>query len=164
MNDDNLIRGAFGQLGQTVKKAGQDMKNLPKQIVQDLGEQLSAKQNSEEKPATNKAGWASDEERIKFLKDLYGKSDISKDGGSDPGKTPEEQKKLLELRNQLHKENYYDPTFNPVKKQEERPAEKVENEKKQEMQELQEKETKKPPPLAVQRAQKKTEMFPGSGG
>jgi hypothetical protein len=79
-------------------------------------------------------------------------------------KSPQEQKKLIELRNQLHKENYYDPTFNHPKKQEERPAEKVEQEKKQEMMELQKKEEKKPQPLAVVREQNKAEQFRGAAG
>jgi hypothetical protein len=116
-----------------------------------------------------------DEERMRFLKDLYGKSDMSQDGSPNPDKqaiapeekpvdkSVEEQKELLSLRNQLHKENYYDPTFNSVKGQEERPAEKVENEKKQEMMELQQKEEKKQP-IAVQRERNKAEQFGGATG
>ena len=79
------------------------------------------------------------------------------------GKTPEEQKKLRELRHQLHAQ-YYQKLVNPPKQQEERPAEKVEKEKKQEMQELEQKEAKKPAPLAVSMAREKTEKFPGASG
>ena len=79
------------------------------------------------------------------------------------GKTPEEQKKLRELRHQLHAQ-YYQKLVNPPKQQEERPAEKMEKEKMQEMQELEQKEAKKPAPLAVSMAREKTEKFPGASG
>lgn len=188
----------MNQLGQTVKQATKQVVKIPEEMAQDLGGQVggSAKQNeNESKASDNRQEWQSDEERIKFLKDLYGRSDMSKDGASDSNKkpeekqatganllvssgekkpsefqeqiadkTPEEQKKLMELRNQLHKDVYYDPTFNAPKKQEERPAEKVENEKKQEMMELQKKEEDKPQPIAVQREQNKAEMFRGAAG
>ncbi len=75
-----------------------------------------------------------------------------------------EEKEKAELRQKLHDETYYNPTFNPPKKQEERPVEKVEREKQEEMQELQKKEEEKTPPLAVQRAANKTERFPGTSG
>ena len=76
----------------------------------------------------------------------------------------QEKQKLAKLRQELHQTTYYEPTFNPPKKQEERPAEKVEKEKKEEQMELQQKEAKKPPEIAVQRAQQKTESFPGASG
>lgn len=176
MDDDGILGSALGQLGQTMKQAAKQIVKIPEEMAKDVGGQVgSVKQNTNEnKVSGNKPAWSSDEERVKFLRDLYGKSDMSQDGASDKkptelqeqikDKSSEEQKKLLELRDQLHKENYYDPTFNPVKKQEERPAEKVENEKKQEMQDLQQKEDKKPPPLAVVREQNKTEMFRGAAG
>ena len=199
MDDTTILGAALGQLGQTIKQVGQQVKKLPGEMAGDLGEQIGGVKSDELKQPTNisqsdtsgeQKQWQSDEERIKFLKDLYGKSDMSKDGASDSkknlnqnplvssgqskkltefqeqikDKSPEEQKKLIELRNQLHREVYYDPTFNPVKKQEERPAEKVEQEKKKEMQDLQQKEAKKPPPLAVVREQNKAEMFRGAAG
>ena len=78
-------------------------------------------------------------------------------------KTPEEQKKLMELRQQLHGQ-YYQNLVNPPKQQEDRPAQKIEREKKEEMQDLQQKEAKKPPPLATQRARERVEKFPGASG
>lgn len=191
MNDGSILGGALNQLGQTAKQAVKQVIKIPEEMAEDVAGQVgvSAKQSPDEnKVQENKSEkqWQSDEERIKFLKDLYGKSDMSQDGALDPKKnantTPptggkptefqeqiadkssEEQKNLMELRNQLHREVYYDPTFNPVKKQEERPAEKVEMEKKQEMQDLQEKEDKKPAPLAVVREQNKAEQFRGAAG
>ncbi len=152
MNDDSILGGTLNQLGQTVKQAAKQVVKIP----------AASAESSGEPKEEEKQQWRSDEERIRFLKDLYGSVQPSADAKAMADK--EEQKKLLELRNQLHKEVYYDPTFNPVKKQEERPAEKVENEKKQEMQDLQQKDAKKPQPLAVTREQNKAEMFRGATG
>lgn len=192
MDDTTILGGALNQLGQTVKQTAKQIVKLPEEMAADAGGQVGGVKQ----PAVaaegfgepkQKSDWKSDEERIKFLKGLYGKSDPSVNSGQAKkgdlqssqtsqskklsefqeqikDKSPEEQKALMELRSQLHKENYYDPTFNPVKKQEERPAEKVENEKKQEMQDLQQKDAKKPPPLAVVREQNKAEMFRGAAG
>lgn len=186
MDDATILGGALNQLGQTAKQTVKQVIKIPEEIARDAAGQVGfAKQNYDENKASdnNKKQWQSDEERIKFLKDLYGKSDMSQDGSltadkqanaSDKkpsefqeqiaDKSSEEQKKLIELRNQLHKENYYDPLFNRPQKQEERPAEKVEQEKKQEMMELEQKDAKKPPPLAVVREQNKAEMFRGAAG
>ena len=196
MDDTTILGSTLGQLGQTVKKAGQHIVKLPEEMAKDAGGQVgSAKPDTVQNPAkqneqaasaplsgasaplrqssseASEPRWKSDEERVKFLRDLYGSAQPSPEASAFANASadksaakPEEQKKLMELRSQLHRENYYDPTFNPVKKQEERPAEKVENEKKQEMQDLQKKEEKKPPPLAVVREQNKAEMFRGASG
>ncbi len=173
MDDTSILGATLGQIGQTVKQTVKQVVKIPEEMAKDAGGQVGGV----------KQQWQSDEERIKFLRDLYGKSDMSQDGSLTPNKnanppdrkptefqeqiadkSPEEQKELMDLRNQLHREVYYDPTFNPQKKQDERPAEKVENEKKKEMVDLQKKEEKKPPPLAVVREQNKTEMFRGASG
>lgn len=194
MNDDSILGATLGQLGQTVKQAAKQIVKIPQEMGADLGGQIGGAKQTEQKPQEQKQGdWKSDEERVKFLKDLYGpfkspenKSDKAKQPvdqtSANPlatavenkkasefqeqikDKSPEEQKKLMELRNQLHKENYYDPTFNPVKKQEERPVEKIEKEKKMEALELEEKNKKKPPPLAIVREQNKAEQFRGAAG
>jgi hypothetical protein len=193
MDDTTILGGVLNQLGQTVKQTVKHVVKLPEEMAMDLGSQIggSTQRPSSEgqtKPAAPNESkqWQSDKDRIQFLKDLYGKSDMSKDGASDSDKnvsssgkkpsefqeqiadkSPDEQKKLMELRNQLHRENYYDPTFNPKSQPaggEERPAEKVEQEKKQEMMDLQKKEEEKPPPLAVMREQNKAEQFRGAAG
>ncbi len=183
MNDDGILGAALGQIGQTVKQGVKQVVKIPEEMARDAGGQVgSATQNpNDNKASENNSRWQSDEERVKFLRDLYGSSEPSAETSAfakasadvntmadKRADKPEEQKKLLELRNQLHKENYYDPTFNPVKNppagREERPAEKVEKEKKQEMVDLQKKEEEKPPPLAVVREQNKTEMFRGATG
>lgn len=198
MDDTTILGGALNQLGQTAKQTVKQVVKIPEEMAADLGRQVGGSPqqpglDEQVKPSDQQQeqeGWQSDEERVKFLKDLYGSSSEKqvssekkpqdKQTSANPfvnsqvkpsefqeqiaDKTPEEQKELLALRNQLHKENYYDPTFNPVKKQEERPAEKVEMEKKQEMIDLQKKEEKAPPPLAVVREQNKAEMFRGAAG
>lgn len=175
MDDSGILGSALGQVGNIVKATGQQIVKDSEEMAKDVKSQIVGKKQEESR-------WQSDEERIKFLKDLYGSAkqnsseQVKKDDSQTQhnkkltefekkiaDKSPEEQKTLLELRQDLHKEVYYDPTFNPPKKQEERPAEKVENEKKQEMQDLQKKEEKKPPPLAVQRAAQKIENIPGAG-
>lgn len=203
MDDTTILGGVLNQLGQTVKQTAKQVVKLPEEMAADAGQQIGGapqrpssdgQGKPQEQSQAQKSGWKSDEERVKFLKGLYGSSNSSTENKSDKKKTtsanpfvkseesknssefqeqiadksPEEQKKLIELRNQLHKENYYDPTFNRAKNPpaggEERPAEKVENEKKQEMMELEQKDAKKPPPLAVVREQNKAEMFRGASG
>lgn len=112
-----------------------------------------------------------------IVKSLYSQSDQNTDHPSNKSanqnlqhpedNTPqglEKKRKLEELRQQLHKEVYYDPLVNPKKPQEEeRPAEKVEQEKMQDLQEDEQKKKDKPPPL-VQKTQQRVEKFPGSSG
>ncbi len=181
IDDTTILGGVLGQLGQTAKKTAQQVIKIPEEMSADVAGQVGAVKEPAAKlnsASSEPKQWSSDDERIKYLKDLYGSKDMSKDAQSLPAgekkptefqkqisdKTPEEQKKLMELRSQLHKQVYYDPTFNPVKKQEERSAEKVEQDKKQEMMDLQKKEDKKPQPLAVVREQNKAEMFRGASG
>lgn len=84
---------------------------------------------------------------------------------AEPQSKTEEQTRLANVRQKLHDEVYYQPLIQGQKaKQEERPAEKVEKEKKQELVDLQKKEAKKPPPIAVQRAQQIAEKFRGVSG
>ena len=112
-----------------------------------------------------------------IVESLYAESDQNKD--QKPNKTSdqnlqnpedntpeglEKKKKLEELRQELHKEVYYDPLVNPKKPQEEeRPAERVEKEKQEEMIELEEKKKEEPPPL-VQKTQQRVEKYPGASG
>ena len=193
MNNNSILGSALGQLGQAVKQGAKQIVKLPEELAKDASGQVGGSKPTEQKPQEQKQEWKSDEERVKFLRDLYGpsqnktqeqakKPENKQSTTANPlittekkpsefeeqikDKSPEEQKKLMELRNQLHKENYYDPTFNPKNPPaggEERPAEKVENEKKQETVDLQKKEEKKPPPLAAQRAAQRVENLPGAG-
>ena len=200
MNDDSILGNTLGQLGGVIKQTAQQAVKIPVDLVGDAGEQIgtmpetaaassdSAGGTANQKPQDSKAGFQTDEDRIAFLKSLYGPSDDlgSKDSSLAPvkkaqqpnqaqiikdedfekqiaDKTPEEQQKLRALRKQLH-DQYYQQLVNPPKQQEERPAEKVEKEKKIEMADLQKKQEEKPPPLAVVREQNKAEMFRGAAG
>ena len=101
-----------------------------------------------------------------FVKELYAPSK-SQDGQNPRDHQQvqtEEQAQLASVRQKLHDEVYYQPLIQGTRSQEERPAEKVEREKKQDMQDLQEKEAKKPPSIAVQRAQQSAEKFRGVSG
>lgn len=206
MDDTTILGGVLNQLGQTVKQTAKQVVKLPQELAGDVGEQIGGTRDEKSAASAQGSGeprdWKSDEDRVKFLKDLYGTSQPSPEASVDKSsgkadqnkktevsqtsanplvksvenkqltefqeqikdKSPEEQKQLMELRNQLHREVYYDPLVNPSRQQEERPAEKVENEKKQEMMDLQEKEAKKPQPIAVVREQNKAEQFRGAAG
>lgn len=82
----------------------------------------------------------------------------------------EKQKKLAETREQLmrlHKQTYFDPTFNSRPKKEPTVQERLEQEKQQEeqkkMEELKE-EKKKEEPVALSRAKRNIEMNRGASG
>lgn len=125
----------------------------------------------------------SDEDRIKFLQDLYGKSnhgsnsntshsDDSKTGAikqalgmpSDPnaGKTPEEIAKLAALRNQLHAK-YYQELTTP-KQPEVSVTEKLEREEQIERMDAFEKQKKKPTPINPTMKQGTAESVVGVSG
>lgn len=182
MNDDSILGNTLGQLGQTVKQTTKQVIKIPKDIVEGIPEQVSLKK--EPSPQDNKAmqsSKSSDESTREVVKGLYAKSDNIQKKTSDEdnavlkgqpefkkmiaGKSPEEQKKLLQLHQQLHKQTYYDPTFNPPKRQEERPAEKLEKEEEQKKQmEALEFEEKKKKELSPSVKQGTHEKVPGISG
>jgi hypothetical protein len=120
-------------------------------------------------PSAQQQSQKTDEERVEFLKDLYGKNDHSsgsKTDKSDPkkgsgsvaqavgvpqkdpneGKTPEEAAKLQALRIQLH-QNYYQNLVNRPKSKDEPVTEKLEREEREaKMAEFQT-QKEKPPPI-----------------
>lgn len=168
MNDDSILGNTLGQLGSVIKKTGQQIVKIPGDVVEEVGDQVGVR---------GEGSMSSDKTTQEFVKDLYAKSDSNKNVSSADSKkdeqsefqkmivnkTPEEQKKLIELRQQLHSQ-YYQQLTNRPKPQEARPAEKVEKEKKEDLQELQQKEAKKPPSLALQRARERIEKYPGASG
>lgn len=155
-----------------------------------LSEQLGG--SSEKKKGES---FATDKDRTDFLKGLYGLSSkepqnprlpsptSEANGGqaqspqqsqnpSEAPKTPQEQaqmaqaqQKIEALRQQQHKSEYYDPTFNRPKPQEEHQAEKVEREKEEdERKKLQVSQKKKEKPMAVQMGAERAEKFRGVSG
>jgi hypothetical protein len=142
-------------------------------------EQVENQQPVEEDP--QKAAEAAKAHTEAMVKHLYGVNEtkgdkkgkkakqpqVNKDEKEAPvgqKKTTEEEQKIQQLRSSLHQE-YYESLTRPKPQQEEdRPAEKVENEKKMEELEQQDRDKEKPPPLAIQRSQQRSEKFPGASG
>ncbi len=172
MDDSGILGKALGQLGSIAKKTGKEIIKKPEEMAGDVASEFGLKTDTATQTPEPKS---SDEQATKeIVKGLYAPSEKPKDTSQFPkpddsefakqiaDKTPEEQQKLMALRQKLHKE-YYGKLVNPPKPQEERPAEKAEKEKKQEMAELQRKEEKKPPAL-IQRARERVEKYPGASG
>ena len=169
MNDDSILGNTLGQLGQFAKQSAKQIVKIPGEMAETAGKQVGATSDvaeakEDENKKVGKSGFKTDEERSDMSKD--GADTISSDKSATSAEAsaakPEEQIKLRELRKQLH-DQYYQTLTNP-QKPEERPAEKVEKEKKMEALALEEKDKKKPPPLAVVREQNKAEMFRGASG
>ncbi len=168
--DTNNVLGEVLEKGQaaiqkTVKSAGDSATGVVKQAA---GQVTGSSDNQTEinvQPQDKQA--ASDKAQAdEFVRDLYAPSRPQKrqdNVGNQPLEL-EDKEKIAQLRQKLHNEIYYQPLIQGEKSQEERPAEKVEHEKQKEMHDLQKEEAKKPPPLAVQRAQQSTEKFRGASG
>lgn len=183
----NPFKSTLGKLGNLTKSFGKTAVDESKKTVQATVAQvgLPTIETTKEHKELPKNGHvpSSDMQKLviqqdqqvktddNFVKDLYGAAN-----GSLP-LTPEQlaqqktqtqvvdQQKMLQLRNQLHQSTYYQPLITRQKTQEEveRPAERVDRQKQEERWELQKKEEKKQP-IAVGRAQNKTETHRGSSG
>lgn len=186
MSDDGLLKKGLGQVGNLGKQIGKVVADETKKTVQTTKQQVGLEQG-EKKPGQELEKLSEDEkkrvegikkdENKQFVMGLYAKTDdknkvndqqreaMVETAEKNQGKTPEEIQKIARLEQQLHKEEYYDPTFNPQKQEEEKPQERVERleeEEEKKRWELQEKEEKKKP-IAVSQAERKTEARVGSG-
>lgn len=191
MTDDGLLKKGLGQIGNLGKQIGKGVvdegKKTAKAVVTQVGlEQIPENQvekktgaPEQEKEASNLQKNAQDA-NANFVKSLYGKTEqktnekpassmqqmTAQASEENPDKSPEEIQKMVQLRQQLHKEKYYDPTFNRPKQEEEKPQERVERleeeEKKKKMELMEKKEKKKP--VAVGIAEKKIEVHRGASG
>lgn len=177
------------KLGQTLGKFGDKTHKVLSVIKKDTKKQVGIMPSSEEtldakksvtpqnpdQPQVQSEQQIRKEQTKETVKSFYEKSDPNlktpaaqtavKIAEENPDETPEKIKQMADLRMKLHMETYYNPTFNPPKKQEEAPAERVERQKQEEEQkrwELKQKEEKKKP-IAVDRAERKTEAKIGSG-
>jgi len=162
MNRNKIIGEILETGGSIAKKSGRAIAKTAGDAAKEATTQITGAGSSvsNEEIVKNLYGIKNDGEGA-GLKNSQDHQQISDQESS---KTPEEQKKLMELRKKLHDEVYYDPLINPKKPQEEeRPAEKVEHEKQEEMINLQKKEKEKPPPI-VQKIQQRVEKFPGTSG
>ena len=179
MNDDSIVGSALSQLGGVAKDAVKQISKLPSEAAGDLEKQIAGEvkdkdANPHDKQAVNQGD--SNRETEEVVESFYGKSP-QRLASPTVGRQAEdqkltedefrEQKKLLELRQRLHKQTYYDPTFNLPKKQEERVQEKIEKEEKEKKQmealELQKQEKKKEE-LSPAVKQGTHEKYPGIAG
>ncbi len=168
--DKNGVFGEVLERGQSVvQKTGKAVagsaagavKTAAGQVAGDFGQ---AKDNT---PAPDQQTAGDKTQTDELVKELYApsKPQDNQNKVTNPQSETEEKVKLAGVRQKLHDEVYYKPLINREKpREEERPAEKVEKEKKLEMQDLRQKEAKKPAPLAVQRAQQTAEKFRGVSG
>jgi hypothetical protein len=163
--DSNNILGEILEKGQSVgQKTGKAVTDSAAGAVKTAAGQITGDSSQ---PGMNETNAVSDKaQNEEFVKELYAPS--KPQDGQNPEANQkaqaEEQAKLAGVRQKLHDEVYYQPLIQGTKSQEERPAEKVERERKEEMQDLQKKENKKPGPVAVQRAQQSAEKFRGASG
>ncbi|MCL6096850.1 MAG: hypothetical protein M1444_04200 [Patescibacteria group bacterium] len=180
MNTNDILGEAMEKGQGVIKKTGKAaadsaagvVKTAVGQVAGDSGNQAGANETnaavSDQQTVSDKA------QTEELVKELYAPSKPQNaknpQSSQNPASAksqpkPEEQARLASIRQKLHDEVYYEPLIQGQKaRQEERPAEKVEKEKKQELQDLQQKEAKKPPPIAVQRAQQTAEKFRGVSG
>lgn len=168
MSDNPGILGEIIEQGASiVKQTVKQTAKLPSDLAKTAGSQVTGSDDQKSK-----------EETREFVKSIYGVDQQSNEKPVPPQRDPEKggtttestasnaaaqkELKLNRLRQELHAQ-YYQRLVNPPKPTEERPAEKVEKEKREEMIDLQEKEKKKPPVL-VQRARERVEKYPGASG
>lgn len=173
MSDNSGILGEILEQGASaVKQTVKQVVKTPSDLAKAAGKQVIPLRQGSAGQAGSDQVQPSDkttDEKIKtkeFVEELYKpseKTELNKKGSVQKPPEETEEQKIEKLRQELHANYYRDLTYRP-KASEEKPAEKVEREKKEERWELQEKEKKKPPPLAVQRGAQKTEKFPGASG
>jgi len=173
MNPNDVLGEVLEKGQSVVQKTGKAVADSASGALKTAAGQVAG--DSGNQPGSNEASTAVSDQQAtsdkfqndEFVKELYAPS-TSQNGQKVPSGEPqsqtEEQAKLAGVRQKLHDEVYYLPLIQGSKSQEERPAEKVEREKKQEMQDLQQKEAEKPAPIAVQRAQQTAEKFRGVSG
>ena len=174
MNSNDILGEAMEKGQSAVKKTGKVVADSAAGAVKTAVNQVVGDSNQSGSNETNAT--VSDQQQVvsdkaqndELVKELYAPSKPKNTQNpilAEPQSKPEEQAKLANVRQKLHDEVYYEPLIQGQKaKQEERPAEKVEKEKKQELVDLQKKEAKKPAPIAVQRAQQTAEKFRGVSG
>lgn len=169
--DKNGVLGELLEQGQSVvQKTGKAVADSATGVVKTAAGQVAGDSNIQAKDnavVPDQKVLSDKTQTDELVKELYAPSQPQNGQNltpAEPQSKTEEQAKLASVRQKLHDEVYYEPLIQGSKSQEERPAEKVEREKKQEMQDLQKKEAKKPAPIAVQRAQQTAEKFRGVSG
>lgn len=171
-------RQTVSDFAKTAKGQIAGSQNSTPQNDQGTNEQANAGQNQ------NQQGQMTDQERVEFLRNLYGKpatteateestetqkqslvQQVTGRAPKDPnqGKTPEEIAKIETLRRQLHGD-YYQSLINPQKPPEENVTEKLEREDEEKKMSELEVQKKKPPPLPATVKRGTGEILPGVSG
>ena len=132
-----------GVLGNVLESIKEEVKEDLKVVSEQVGVAKKSARGrlSSGQKETKTVQTETDEERKKLLESMYEGNPMTEEQKKQQ-ELEDEQKKQA-LRQRLHSE-YYQRLTNPPRVQEERPAEKVEREKKEDRWELQKKETKKP--------------------
>ena len=164
------------------KETGKQIVNEPLESVEKVEEQAGTKprKNQNQTTPADDANMTSQKATLEVVKKMYEKSDIKKTPPDkiieavieeNPKKTPQELQKMVATRQQLwlqqHKDTYYDPTFNPLKKQKETTEEikEKEEEEKKKMETLDfQKQEKKKKELSPTVKQGTAEKNPGIAG
>ena len=178
--------GKVGDLGKQVSKGvGEETGKIEKTVKQQAGlENQGENDNKNTDIVQNQVpNMPSSEDTLEIVKKMYEASNAKMSVPSDktisaviqenPKETPEEIQKMATKKDQhlqqQHKTFYYDPTFNPPKRQEEpRPAEEIEKEEKEKKQmeelKLQKEDKKKEELLSITKGQGTHEKSPGISG
>jgi hypothetical protein len=184
--------GIFGEMLEKGQQAVQKtVKAAASDVAGSVGNQLGVKseanpdtsgktqaqtqnQNQTQTPPTENVApqAASTPETLEMVKEFYAPSDDTKNAAKNPQQEQlEKQQKLVKLRQELHKETYYDPliAYETKKPQEEEEgaAERVEKLKKEEEQkkmQLEEKKVKETQDIATYKAQRAVEANRGVSG
>lgn len=197
---DDIAKKTIGQLGNLGKGLGKVVSDEAKHIVKATRQQAGIEKVAEEKgkQIEQAAVSASDSDVTQvvrnqdtqdFVRDLYGSStqkkpgtikehkkqeDFTKFADEHKDKPPEEIQELYRLRQQLHKETYYDPlvdrsqthdqsTIEEEQKKQETTQQRMERLQQEDLQKKQKEEEKKQP-ISVTRSQTNIETKMGASG
>ena len=176
MDTNNLFGEVLESAGTAVKQTGKAVASAVSDTAQQAASQAGVPVGDSTVPSQDAATQVSNEE---VVESLYGKSQPQNtnpqtplnQSGQIPAGSGNTQEELAKTREELtaaykqHTETYYDPTFNPPKREEEEESvsEKLKRQDQQGEVDLQKKEMEKPPEL-VQRAAQRIEKFPGASG
>ena len=189
MSNGGVLGDPLGKVGDLGKKAGKGLSDEAARVEKTAKQQVVGLENQGEINSKNidntqnqVPNTPSTKDTLEIVKKMYEASNtkmsvpsdkiISKIIQENPQKSPDEIQKMAATRQQLwqqqHMTSYFEPTFNPPKRQgEQRPAEEIEKEKKEkkQMEELKlQKEQKKKEELSPAVKQGTHEINPGVSG
>lgn len=169
-----------GVLGAVLDQVAPAVKEVKKQVT---GESLE-KEKGEKKEAVVQKNEQRQKETDEIVKKMYETSEddvknlkpadqsvqvqpAASNAAAVEQKSPEEMQKIEQLKQQLHQQTYFDPTFNRKPEEKEEVVEEQKKKQEEEQMELmkkEEKKKKKGDSIAVQREKNKAEQFRGAAG